>query len=111
MASSRCRDAGPALYHRRVETSSPYGIYADVFEPPRVSKLAIAALVCSLLFCLIIPPILGVVLGLWALVALIDKPNVRGRGIAIAAIVLGLCFTTGIVVFGSRAVREVLEAR
>jgi hypothetical protein len=86
-------------------------MYADVFEPPRVSKLAIAALVCSLLFCLVIPPVIGVILGLWALVALTGKPNVRGRGIAIAAVVLGLCFTTGLVIFGSWGLREAFEFR
>lgn len=65
----------------------------DAFEPPRMSGLAIAALVCALLFCIPILPPIGVVLGLIAVVTMVGKEHLRGRGMAIAAIVIGLIFS------------------
>jgi hypothetical protein len=64
-------------------------------EIPRMSGLAIAALVCALIFCIPILPPIGVILGLIALVTMVGKSHLRGRGMAIAAIVLGLAFSIG----------------
>lgn len=71
------------------------GMYAEenFTEAPRTSGLAIAALVCALLFCLPAVPLLGVLLGLLAVVTMIGKTSMRGRGLAIAAIVIGLVIT------------------
>ncbi|MCA9285901.1 MAG: DUF4190 domain-containing protein [Phycisphaerales bacterium] len=59
------------------------------FETPRTSVLAILALVCALFICLPVAPI-GVLLGILALVTMAGKSHLRGRGMAIAAIVIGL---------------------
>lgn len=69
--------------------------YADTeaFEQPRMSGLAIAALVCALLFCIPFLPPIGVILGLIAVVTMVGKDYIRGRGMAIAAIVIGLIFS------------------
>lgn len=76
------------------DTGGPdYGALDET--PPRMSGLAIAALVCSLIFCIPVFPPLGLLLGLIALVAMVGKTHVKGRGMAIAAIVLGICFTAG----------------
>lgn len=60
----------------------------------RTSRLAIASLVCSLLF--IIPILgmltcmIGIVLGIVALVIISDKKNLlKGEGLAISGIVVG----------------------
>lgn len=57
-----------------------------------VSVLALVAFIASILVC--ISPI-GVILGMIALVRLVGQPTVRGRGLAIGAIVLGLFFSIG----------------
>jgi len=68
------------------------GLYAEesFSEAPRTSGLAIAALVCALIFCIPLVPLLGVILGLVAVVGMIGKDHLRGRGLAIAAVVIGL---------------------
>ncbi|HMN95236.1 MAG TPA: DUF4190 domain-containing protein [Phycisphaerales bacterium] len=65
----------------------------DAVEQPRMSGLAIAALVCALLVCVPFLPPIGVILGLIAVVTMVGKPHLRGRGMAIAAIVVGLIFS------------------
>lgn len=62
---------------------------------PRISGLAIAALVCAGLFCIPGLSLIGVILGLVAIVTMIGRSHLRGRGIAIAAIVLGLAVSIG----------------
>lgn len=62
---------------------------------PRISGLAIAALVCAGLFCVPGLSLIGVILGLVAIVTMIGRTHLRGRGIAIAAIVLGLAVSIG----------------
>lgn len=71
---------------------NPYGTGYEG-QIPRLSGLAIAALVCALLFCVPVLPLIGVVLGLIALVTMVGKSHLRGRGMAIAAIVLGLAIS------------------
>lgn len=81
-------DSGPGL-------ENPYGAGLEDGQIPRLSGLAIAALVCALIFCIPVLPLIGVVLGLIALVTMVGKSHLRGRGMAIAAIVLGLAFSIG----------------
>ncbi len=73
----------------------PHAAYA---EPPRTSGLAIGALVLGLLgiipcLGLLTAPI-GILLGLIGVIA-IKAPMQKGRGMAVAGIVLGLLFTAG----------------
>jgi hypothetical protein len=70
--------------------------YAEAYaEPPKTSGLAIAALVCSLIFCCPVTTILGIILGAIAMVTIGSAPGRKGRGLAITAILLGLIFTIG----------------
>ena len=70
--------------------------YGQVYEqtqtgPPRTSGLAIASLICSLLICCpFLPSLLGLVFGLIAFVAIGRNPVLRGRGLAIAGILIGV---------------------
>jgi len=63
--------------------------------PPKteVSMLALVAFILAILGCT--SPI-GVILGMVALIRLVGEPTVRGRGLAAAAVVLGLCFSIGL---------------
>lgn len=66
----------------------------DTAPPPaKTSGLAVTALVCSLIFCCPLTTILGVLLGLVAVVSIGGNPQRKGKGLAIAAILLGLVFT------------------
>lgn len=69
------------------------GGLAGFDEPPRTSSLAVASLVSSLVFCCPLTTILGPVLGIGYFVAAAGKPWLRGRGLAIAGILLGVLFT------------------
>lgn len=68
---------------------------ASPAEPPRTSGLAVASLVCSLIFCCPITTILAPVLGLAAIVSIGNNPTRRGKGLALAGILLGIIFTAG----------------
>jgi hypothetical protein len=72
----------------------------NVNDTPQTSKLAIAALVFSLLFCVPLAPLIGLILGIVALTKISDSQGrLQGRGLAIAAIATGavmLFFGTGI---------------
>jgi type IV pilus assembly protein PilA len=57
---------------------------------PKTSGLAVAALILSF-FCMV-----GSILGVVALISMRGKPHLRGKGLAIAAIPLGLLFGMGI---------------
>jgi hypothetical protein len=61
--------------------------------PPRTSGLAIVALISSLVFCCPVTTLLGPVLGLIALVTIKPERNERGKGLAIAAILIGVVLT------------------
>jgi hypothetical protein len=71
--------------------------------PPRTSGIAVASLVSSLIFCCPITTILGVLLGLVALVSIGGNPARKGKGLAIAGIVLGIIFTAGQAYFANTA--------
>jgi type IV pilus assembly protein PilA len=66
---------------------------SEVPPPPsmnqqRTSGLAIASMVCGLLSCLCVPAPVAMVLGIVALVQMGKDPNLKGKGFAIAGIVL-----------------------
>ncbi|MCP3683442.1 MAG: DUF4190 domain-containing protein [bacterium] len=56
----------------------------------KYSTMAIIAVVFSLLFFVPLLPLIGVILGIWSLVAISNKQGLHGKGIAIAAIIIGL---------------------
>lgn len=55
---------------------------------PRTSVAAVASLVCGLLGCLIVPGVAAVILGIVG-IAKTREPMVKGRGMAVAGLVLG----------------------
>jgi hypothetical protein len=67
----------------------------DNLQPQRTSGLAIGSLISSLIFCCPITTIIGVVVGLVALGRISSNPQLKGRGIAMTGIVLGILFTIG----------------
>jgi hypothetical protein len=83
--------------------SNPYApIPGDMMMEQKTSVLAIIALVCSLICLLPVIPALGVILAVIALVMIAGSGGrLGGRGLALAALILGLIFTAlqiGIVV-------------
>ncbi len=73
--------------------SSTFG--QDMGGGQKTSGLAISSLVCSLICCLPVTTILGVVLGIAAMVSISSHPEKKGKGLAIAGILLGVVFTIG----------------
>jgi hypothetical protein len=68
---------------------------ATAAGPQKTSGLAIAALVCSLICCIPITTIPGILLGIIALVSIGGDPAKKGKGMALVAIILGVVFTAG----------------
>jgi hypothetical protein len=64
-------------------------------EPQRTSGLAIASLVCSLICCIPLTTIPGILLGIGAMISIGGDPAKKGKGLAITGIVLGIVFTVG----------------
>jgi hypothetical protein len=62
-------------------------------QEQKTSGLAIASLVCSLILCCPITTILGPLLGIAALIKIGGNPALKGRGLAVAGIILGVAFT------------------
>jgi hypothetical protein len=62
---------------------------------PKTSGLAIASLVCSLICCVPVTTIPGILLGVWAMLSISHNPARRGKGVALAGILLGVIFTAG----------------
>lgn len=76
----------------------------------KTSGLAITSLIFSLICC-IPTTVLGVLFGIGALVSISGNPAKKGKGIAVAGIVLGLLFSAGQAVFYPRVgsyVKEVI---
>lgn len=62
---------------------------AQAFEPPRTSASAITSLVTGILICIpVVTGLAAIVFGILGIKAT-ARPNVRGRGLAIAGLVLG----------------------
>lgn len=62
--------------------------------PTRTSAAAVTSLICGLLGCFVVTGIIAIITGIIGLRATRD-PNVRGRGLAIAGLVLGVLFGLG----------------
>ena len=65
------------------------------FESGKTSGLAISSLICSIICCLPFTTIPGILLGAGALLSIGKNAALRGRGLAITGIVLGVIFTIG----------------
>jgi len=61
--------------------------------PKRYSTLAIAAIIFSLLFFIPFFPLIGVIAGVGALVSISKDKKLKGKGLAIAAIIIGSLIT------------------
>ncbi len=76
-----------------------FGAPLDEFEStaePRTSRLAIASLVCSLICCVPVTTIPGILLGIWAMLSINNNPaRLKGKGLAVSGILLGVVFTAG----------------
>ena len=76
-----------------------FGAPVDEFESTaeaRTSRLAIASLVCSLICCVPVTTIPGILLGIGAIFSINNNPaRFRGKGLAMAGILLGVTFTAG----------------
>lgn len=64
-------------------------------QPPKTSRLAVTSLIFSLILCCPLTTILGPLLGLVSVIRIGGNPALKGRGIAVAAILLGAIFTGG----------------
>ncbi len=82
------------------QIESTFGVPETVAQ--KTSGLAIASLVCSLIVCCPITTIVGPLLGIAALVKIGGNPALKGRGIALAAILMGVVFTSAQVWGGYR---------
>ncbi len=75
-----------------------FGAPVDDFvstQEQSTSRLAIASLVCSLICCVPVTTIPGILLGVWAMVSINGNPALKGKGLAMAGILLGVIFTAG----------------
>ncbi len=74
-----------------------FGAPFDQGEPAeqKTSRLAIASLVCSLICCVPVTTIPGILLGVGAMLSISNNPARRGKGLAVAGILLGVIFTAG----------------
>lgn len=63
--------------------------------PQTTSKLAIWSLVCSLIFFCPLTTLLAPILGLIGLAKIGGNPNLKGKGLCIVGILLGVVFTAG----------------
>ena len=63
--------------------------------PPQTGKLAVASLVCGLVFCCPLTTLLAPILGLAHFITAKGKPWVRGAGLAVGGMLLGLVFSAG----------------
>lgn len=67
---------------------------AEETRPAKTSGFAIGSVICSLICCIPVTTILGVLLGVVGLLSINAKPTLRkGKGLAITGIVLGVMFT------------------
>ncbi|MEE8459783.1 MAG: DUF4190 domain-containing protein [Phycisphaerales bacterium] len=61
----------------------------------KTSGLAIGSLVCSLICCVPVTTIPGILLGIAAMISIGNNPARKGKGLAVAGILLGVIFTSG----------------
>lgn len=70
---------------------APPGMYP---QQTRTSAAAVTSLICGILGCLVITGIIAIITGIIGISAT-KNPNVKGRGLAIAGLILGLIGTIG----------------
>jgi Domain of unknown function (DUF4190) len=75
---------------------SPYGMGM----PRRTSAAAVVSLICGILGCLVITPLVAIICGIVGIVQTKD-PRYTGRGMAIAGIILGLLWIAGAAFMGA----------
>lgn len=78
------------------QIENPYGAEVEgavTAESPRMSGMSIAALLCSVIFCCPCTTVPGLLLGIIAAIKTSTNPMLRGRGLAIVAIVIALAGT------------------
>jgi hypothetical protein len=68
-------------------------------QPQRTSRLAVAALVCACTPFLLVGPVAGIVLGIIAVRAIKRDDRLKGRDIALAAIMLAGLILVGSCIF------------
>lgn len=74
-------------------TDAP-GVYDSSPERPRLSGLAVASLVCSLIVCCPVVTLIGPLLGLSAIISISAHPaERRGKGLAMTGIIVGILTT------------------
>jgi hypothetical protein len=73
--------------------NDPYG--DSLVNQPKTSGLAITAIICSAIFFCPVTTLAGIVLGIAAIFSIGNNPMKKGKGLAIAAILLGIIFTIG----------------
>lgn len=79
--------------------------------PPRISGLAICSLICSLIFCCPATTVIGPLLGLMAFLSISARPmERRGKGLAVAGILIGVLATTGQVMLTMWMINETEKA-
>lgn len=76
--------------------TSPYAMHG--MEPTRTSVAAVISLICGILGCFIITGIVAIITGIIGLKAT-KNPQVKGRGLAIAGLILGVITTLAGTVF------------
>jgi hypothetical protein len=69
----------------------------------KTSGFAVTSFICSLIFCCPLTTILGVILGLIALVSIGKNPARKGKGLALAGIIIGIVATIAQLAGGSWA--------
>ena len=87
----------PTPEHQTTYAGNQHGDYA---MPAKTSGLAIGGFVCSVIFCCPVTTILGPILGLIALMSMKGRDEIKGKGLAIAAIIIGVILTAVWVVVG-----------
>ena len=70
-------------------------LHSPAGQPPKTSGLAVTSLIFSLILCCPLTTILGPLLGLISVIRIGGNPALKGRGIAVVAILLGAIFTGG----------------
>lgn len=93
------------------------GAYQDPFAQPgqmqapaRMSGLALTSFIFSLVFCCPCTTIPGAIMGLIAVFTIGSNPMKKGRGLAVAAVIIGVLGTAlqiGVVVWGRAKIMEI----
>lgn len=95
--------APPPGYGAPPPPPGPYGGYMPPGQPRKSNGAAIGSLVCGVLFCIpVVTSLAAVILGFVGLRKARD-PQVGGKGLAVAGLILGLLGVGGWVLFGGAA--------